>query len=1019
MKSKNIALTILGVGTILSCGMIEKIDSNAWVTSTSRITWTKTGAAGRPSEGYFQSGLSMEKNPSSVNYIGTGAYYTKPNTQIVKNAKISGYGYTFLYYEPYSYVNSSGQTVVYKSGSAQGVEENYYAVFSKQNVSSWYHTTALNKYGWGGSTSNFITVESRPNSGSKNSYSSAGTSVDGAWDSAMGVNGLWRYTGYNQKGEPLGNPFFIMDSGGTTLDPDERQLIIQNYHGHYDYLGVKRSLAPSKYDTTAMIDDKLEAIERLKEKDIRFKDGYINYNTSSKANNVFINGGTIPTETWANVMSLSTDPRTETAFFTAHRWVGNMTSGGYRYSEITGMTAKALLQELEVSRIEVRDKGNNLVAEFNRDKYGNVSTNNYKKVVPGNTYTVKYTLYNSGEAPTTVSPSKVYAGYAINENATKNDYSSKYSYNNYTTTASATGTIGAGATKVISTQVRVPDNTWSAFRFTGYIHDDYVKAQENGVDTNDGGAIVSSVEHGDMSITSIKLQDRSGNIINDINDKNAMIPGEDYKILYTVKYTGPNRESQSTLHLNTTVTRWLPGGGSELTSKYTFTKNFNSANNGYYLLNGQEFTFSTDFITFEIPRVSTSVTLSTNNSSTNSNTSNDKASKNWYYDYDVKVSNVKVYNTNERPTQNGTITLGVKYDIDVIAPNQLPYFETDLKTHITLPNGSVVSFTDHVGKGSNPDITHEIQVPVSVITSGSKNLNVTVLANADRKFWENDLTTQSNNKGSNYAVQLPPVNPTTTEGCPIYNPIVYFNVRHDTNSFSGSSKSWSKFDNSGSYSFYKFNNTSKSATSKTYTETYEITSVKFKSKDTTDKGYGSNGWVELTTSDKKNAIIKAGYGYELQIEVKYNTNALTNQPNAYHTVNSSSSYGTKVTNLNHKANIYKDIYVKTSDNKILSATGMYGTVSAFNVSVVQSDNNTTILRYTMKNTTQNGISIPMKIYTSENRTDGTETLKVWTPTITGVGNATKPNTSLCDQKMGLSFKIQGSMYDDNQDNIIQ
>lgn len=95
---------------------------------------------------------------------------------------------------------------------------------------------------------------------------------------------------------------------------------------------------------------------------------------------------------------------------------------------------------------------------------------------------------------------------------------------------------------------------------------------------------------------------------------------------------------------------------------------------------------------------------------------------------------------------------------------------------------------------------------------------------------------------------------------------------------------------------------------------------------------------------------------------------------------------------------------------VLSYTGMYDTVKAFDVKVVTSNDSTSVLWYTLKDS--------KKIYTGENTTDGTYSLKVWTPQITGVGNVQKPSVSLCDEEV-VGFEIKGSMYDDLEDSIIQ
>lgn len=1034
MSNNKIIMTALGVSILSTVAIVGAIDGNAWGNNGSnnnvyvgRMVWNGSSSNkvnGRYQKGYFNESQLMLKNPTLKDgdykdkYNDASKYYTKNYNQKVQTASKEGYKYNILYYEPYA----KGDGTNYVSPQADGVDENYYAYYSA--ISGYQHS--LN---WSGSDDNFSNRDAQPNNGAQDSYPSAGSKVTNSYDKRFKVNGQWRFLGYSINGTAMSNPFFPADSGAFKGHRSDAGIINQDIHGQYGTYKAKRYLDDlSTFDDWVYEEDKLNAINKLINEDPAFKNGTITQvDASTGKTRTLVKGGTIKADLWASCLSLLTNPLTETPIFAGHRDSGN------RYVDVVGITDDKLLSEIQVKSVILSDMNGNLIKRFDRSSSGETSWTGTGSVSPGQQIKVQYIIENTGKSWTTVNPSKIKAGVAYGDNAYMNDSGIGYSYNESDWTVQGGSKIAPGKSYTFPAQtITVASNASKAFRVTGYMHDDYMIAEESGVYSNDWGHVIVNVKNGDTALSSIKLIDLAG------NEVSYMKPGEEYKTQYIFKYTGADVRFQDyywedywcshadsadshwdrkkiyydvkkDFKFSWTATRYLPGGGSEL-FKDSETVSINS------LKNGTTWTYETPYFVYEIPKADASASMSAPTQGTDSNKDNNSGSKDWSYNYDVQVDNVKVYNTNERPTQNGNITLGLKYDINVVAPDKVAYFETDIKTHITLPNGQVIAVTDHVGKGNNSDITREIQVPVSVITSGSKNLNVTVKANVDKKFWEIDLDTQTNNQKSNYAVQLPPINPTVSKGCSVVKNNSSFSVTHASHAFSGTTKTWTKFNGTKSYSFYKFSFVSKSNTTKTYTENYKITSVKFKSKDTVDKGYG---WVELTTSDRKNATIKAGYGYELQIDVTYNTDALTNQPKSYHTINSVSSYGTIFSNLNHKANIYKDIYVKTSDDKILSATGMYGTTSAFDVQVVQSDSSTTILRYTMKKTAQNGISTPMKIYTSENRTDGNETLSVWTPTITGVGNPKKPNTSLCDEKKGLTFKIQGSMYDDNQDSIIQ
>lgn len=1023
MNNKKLVLSMLGIGILSSVAMLNTVDVSAWGSNNSdsslnksRVDWNSWDNNRRPINGIFKSGQAMPKNPSISNggmvstyrkdshkLDGNNSVYVKDNTQKLRTAIQTNYNFDILYYEPYA--DSSG---TYSSQGAN-VDENYYTVMSSTLIPEYkkYYKNPPWQYG---SNTNFSLLDSAPNyAGKAFGANQLKWSSSDNYDKYVKANGQWRYIGYNQMGNPIGNPFFPADGYGRPSHASDAGIWNQDIHKVWNssYPAHKESKY-SPYDEGSFYELKLQAIERLLKYDPNFAKGTIAQKNKNGGYRKVTDGGNIPVELWANALSLVTDPKSETPLFEGHR-LNNITSGGLKYVEIVAPTDPKLVSDLSVKKIVLKDSKGNVLRKFERNG-DNYETTGTGSVVPGNTVKVEYTIQNTGKRPTTINPSVITGGYAINSNALQNDYNNKYNYNaKNVTVTSGTGILQPGKTATMSTTFVVPDDAWNAYRVTGYIHQKYIDAKENGPSNNDWGHIVAQVEHGDLSITKVRLQDRKGNYV---TDSSAMKPGEDYRIVYTVKYEGPNRERATDIKVDSSITRWLPDGGKEVRHNYTVSKNDVKLTDGatYNLYNNE-------YITFEIPRVSVTGTVSSPNISMNSITKNDTISKDWFYDYDIKVSNVQVYNNNERPTQNGTITLGVKYDIDVVAPSKTPYFETDIKTNITLPNGQVVQFTDHVVKGSNKNITREVKVPVQVIMSGSKKLNIKVHANADKKFWENDLSTQANNKGSATAVQLPPYNPTKSVGCSLEKTSNTWNVSHSVRKYSGDIKRYSKFDNSRSYYFYKYGTSSSSTQNKSYEESYKIKSVKFKSKDTVDNKYGTNGWVDLMTTERAKAFVKAGYGYELQIEVEYKTNALSSQPKLSDVRNDYSSRGTSVTKLNTPANIYKDIYVRTNDGKTLSATGMYGSIPAFDVSVVKSDATTTVLRYTMKNTTQNGVSTPMKIYTNENLKDGKQNLTVWTPTITGAGNVDKSGNLCSDES--LVFSIKGSMYDDNQESIIQ
>ena len=512
-----------------------------------------------------------------------------------------------------------------------------------------------------------------------------------------------------------------------------------------------------------------------------------------------------------------------------------------------------------------------------------------------------------------------------------------------------------------------------------------------------------------MGIEGVYYKDVNGNRVDKLK------AGEKYKVEFVFKYTGPDLDNPQDLYFTGNVTRYLPqeGGASE-------TKNYTMAQKGVSVYNGKRFVLESEYLVFEQPELDVSASINIYDEVINSNTGND-----YYYNSvrshsDYAVSNVQVIPMNDRPVKDGNITVGIKYDITLDAPRDGAEYDTT--THITLPNGKIVSVVDHVKPGENKNIVHEVQLPVNKVTSGSVNLPVSVKVNADKKSWESDLSTQYNNSGSSNFNVLPPINPNNFEngtGCPIgTSSSNNWGVSHNVQQVYGTQESYNRFNGSKTYNFYKYQSSSNSTVYNNYEESYKIDNILFKSKFTTDNKYGSHGWVDLTkASEKEKAKIKAGYGYELEINVTYKNNVFATQPKSTWNRSGYYSQGTIVSNLQTPANINNDIYVRTSDGKTLSATGMYGTVQAFDSKVMTNTDGEVKIKYSMRTKDNKGVKEPLKIFVDENTKDGAYSFNVFTPTMKGVGSSASKN-DLCDYEK-VSYKVQGSMFDDGSDHIVQ
>lgn len=133
-------------------------------------------------------------------------------------------------------------------------------------------------------------------------------------------------------------------------------------------------------------------------------------------------------------------------------------------------------------------------------------------------------------------------------------------------------------------------------------------------------------------------------------------------------------------------------------------------------------------------------------------------------------------------------------------------------------------------------------------------------------------------------------------------------------------------------------------------------------------------------TDSGHAQIKAGYGYELKLEVSYKTNAFSTQPGAFE-VNGS---GQSVRPENVMPNLSQDIYFKTPDGKILSVSGLDGMNATFQPKVLSFGPDHLDVEYTMKSVTTLDIPSPGRICIGEITPNGVYHSQTWTPQISGV-----------------------------------
>ena len=958
----------------------------------------------RPEQGYINAG-DWNQNPEFPKYNldanGRPAKYSRSKTKVVSKKISRDYGYDVYFYYPDGY-----DSILY------AVPENRYA--------KWSTGTFRPRYTYGYNYNESL-------------YSIAPTNYRKTYK-----NTEWRYLGYNMDGNPIENPYFQPDA----LFPDQHnlgtsRLVSGNIHNrnvasgsipyvakYVDEDGVlreKRVVVTTEFDESEFRYDKLDAIKRLINIDPSLRNPNVYYQNSSREFNKWTlstNTNTLAAQ-WAEILSLQSHPVYESPLFKG--WNG---AGYYASAVAPAHPDIDKSVDLGVLSIKVTEGDGTIVGYGWRTNTYAWKYKQYKNISPNRTYNIEYAVRNHGDADSTINPTSLVTGFAINDNVSNNPASEFYPNNNadLTKTLSQDVTVKANSTIIYTRKVVTPTNLRNGWQVTAYIPSS-LESDNSRTDNDAGHIIFKNIELADVAAHEIKFVDING------NETDKIIPGNDYKIKLSYKYTGPTLDRYSgytcrhedgtshwvdtsdppiDLYFSADVERYYPQTLTSDSKKYNFSKT------GIWPENGEIFTFYTDYITFEQPKVTVTSSVSGEVTWVNSNSENDALEKTYNDIYNYKVENLKILNGTMYPLKNGNINVGISYDIVLEAPTHNTK-EFDVETEINL-NGKKVYVTDHV-KNGRTSITRNVTMNVNALTSGSSNYPISVKTNSNKKKWEKDLSSQSDNSKTAYLTVKAPIKPSDIFGMS-KNEGKSWSKTHSKNTYYGLKKTYSSFL-SKSFSFYNYGRGTKSIETKGYSDSYKIEKVLFKSKFTTDKKYGSNGWVDLLNPSQKNlAKIKAGYGYELEIIVAYKTNALSTQPKETRYVNASQSSGTTVSNLNTPANINNDIYVRTSDGKILSATGANGTIQAFNSSVISQTDDVIRIKYTMKTKSLNNKVEPMKILISEDAKDGTYKLDIATPLSNGVGITGESRSNILS-KESVYFKVQGSMLDDAIDSIVQ
>jgi hypothetical protein len=821
-----------------------------------------------------------------------------------------------------------------------------------------------------------------------------------------GRYGEWRELGYSESGTAIQNPHFPADVyAGYTLSTypfDYKPWMLGNA-----FIG-----SGSTYDTEAS-DEKNSISYNIKRAAVmRLLEVY----PDLQQNAIYHAGGSyrgsLTSERllsyWIDRLSLADD----TSGGSSGVFTGTRGGGGF-YTTLAIPADGGITRNLAIIREDVYDSENQLVAVYTYDKATQQSaTWQARELKAGEVMTVKSTVQNDSDNPTTTDGISVDFGTQSGWNATQATNSLSGANTDYIGTTKNDGKLSAGQTTLVSHTMTIPSNTRivSLASVINSIHD---VNGENLYHYDDYAETLLDVnpEKGNFSANDIVLVDKDGNEV-----ENA-IPGEEYKVRFKYLYTGDNATDSMSLTLSYKLHRYLPND--------SYDEKWYAANlNNFKPQNGQTYSItSADYVIYETGSLDAYGTIengiSAGDGNYNTSTTDDDRSESFKGTYDYTISDFELVPDTTYDTEKGanTITYLASMTVNSEVPAHVTDYENDVDFIISI-NGqqSTVMKDVHIAQGENKNVTFKVAYQ-AMDSNKAETIQAKAFVNSNQEVYETNYT---NNTATTDAIINPAAKvtvPSTKKNANTWT------QSYQTHTWDGAKVTYAGLNNSFTRTFTNYTATSgKDWESVELNENYKITHVWFRSKVTTDKKEGVNkdGWVDLM--DGKVGKIKAGYGYELKIEVEYDTDAFTKYPKE--TTNRwirPSLIRTEIPN---------NIYVKTPDSAIHSAFGDGGTTA----SLVLNNNGQRLvdtesklrMQFIVEPTTTLGVSTVGRFYIGSDVANGIYELDVFTPKVHGLaGKLTKTATGyeydtttlLSDIAEDLKIQVIGSAVDDVSDHI--
>ena len=864
--------------------------------------------------------------------------------------------------------------------------------------------------------------------------------------------GEWCYIGYNSKGEPLSNPYF---------PSTELHFLGSSEIKYYDWRTNPFS-TKSTFDGDAYLSARKELIERL------LDNGTLTY-TGNKQTAI---------TNWTKKFTFLTHPTKDTAILMGMRTANEHT----RDFAVVNPPGDLYLSSLEVydGSTKVASYTYNISTGARTRSNGRdiIPGKTYTVKVKIGNGSNRAILASKNEALVGITKESKFLDLETLSSRQLSNIQSRGD-------TKSIGSNKGNTSDYITFNVTAPTNTqvFDIYGMVGESHDgtDNMENTNDSGFVRMYTTLAPSVEvqittgSANLKATSIELLDASNNSVVYSSaggvTKTAIIPGKSYKIRYNIKNTG-GRPTVTTTRPGSEAAdgTWTPATQSvsyptvKIPISYTNTLKVNNSSgsladvssngtNKKITVNGSEdisltaggtYTYTTEAIYFANPYLDSTFTINVAQGIGNSDTTDDTTSASVADLYDAVISDVQIHPAYEYVSNGNRHTAyNVVYSAKIDAASHIKNvgnISNLVKTRVTIGNRTVDFEDVLVAKDGYQKFSHVIEDVL--LRNDTVGVRATVNLNFDRKTYE---TNYDNNSGeSSSSVVKAIANPfngsnddkvshvDTSNGssisgggvlnnnCLIPRRSNSWNVVHRKHTWTSSTNNYS-IGNS-SYSANVYTTLSDSTENKSYTESFNIKSIQFKSKET--EGKGDNGWVDLLVSNQSDlAKIKAGYGFELKVVTEYRTNATKTQPNPSNNTSYTGIIG------DNGISYSNEIFVELpgtegvhGTRKILSTTGYSGTTNGLLISERDLSTSSEVVKeftYTIKPSNTLGISEVGKIFVPTGLKDGKYKISIYTPPISGaISNGKNKYTSLCDRR-DVYINVSGSYTDDLNSNIIQ